>query len=169
MMAIRKSSFGFILILGLISQPLFSQEEPLKAFAEQYKDKAYCFYPSTLRMINLAQDENFNEMINDINKLLIFTLKKTGDETSSFMEVIDDYKEEGFEEYASIWGGMTMHIYGKSGRDNKIVGLFDLEDQRVAFYLDGSIAWQKIPTLMNSLQDQNLLNFFEIIPHEWND
>ncbi len=148
--------------MGLVSQPLFAQESIIKEYASENKKKAYAFYPSTLRMVNLKNNEAYNEMISEINKLLVYMLDSSATASRSYTSVIDSYKEEGFEPYAEVWGKLNIYIYGKEGRKRQIVGVYGEEDRSFAFYLDGRISWQKIPTLIQTLESNDMLNLFEI-------
>ena len=51
-------------------------------------------------------------------------------------------------------GKQLMRIYGK---DNEYVGLMKAEDRLMTFYLRGDIPFHKIPTLINSFREEDLL------------
>ena len=113
-----------------------------------------CLYPSTLRMINLAQDPNFNEMVNDIEKVLIYTLDSATAISKSYKDLIKDYEEAGFEEYVSLYGKQTMRIIGK---ENEYVGVAGTDENVIAFYLKGDIPFGKIPALFQTFQRSDML------------
>ena len=161
--------FLVYIISGLICQPLFSQESIVKEYGESNKKQAYCFYASTLRMVNITENDAYNELVSGVNKLLIYLLDSTATATKSYTGIIEKYKDEGFEEYASIWGGTTLFIYGKEGRNNEIVGVFGEENNSAAFYLNGSIAWQKIPELLNTLNQNDIINIFDLNFSDFHD
>lgn len=153
----------FLIFLGLAFQPLFAQEKPLKNLIEDKRDRKYAFYPSTLRMINISQDPDYNELVSGIDKLLIYTLDSATKADKSYREIVPTYSDMGFEEYASAFGGeMTLSILGKEGSENEFVGYFGQNEMVIAFYMKGVVNWQKIPTLLNTLKEGDLLNLFEL-------
>lgn len=152
------------LFLGLVLyQPLFAQERPLKELIEHKRERKYAFYPSTLRMINLSQNPDYNEMISGIDKILIYTLDSATRADRSYLEIATAYSELGFDEYATAYGGdMTLSILGKEGGENEFVGFLGLEESVVVFYLRGTIGWQKIPALLNTMKEEDMINLFEL-------
>ncbi len=140
--------------------PLFAQEAPLKDFAEARNERKFCFYPSTLRMVNLEQNPELNEVVNCIKKVLIYQLSgSAGDE--DFKEMVRKYRSNGFEEYVRVFGGdQNILILGKG--NDQYVGYFTADQSQFAFYMDGEVKWEKIPVLMDKVQSSQLLNFFEV-------
>lgn len=162
-MAKKTNWFIVFLLLGLSLQPLFAQEKPLKELIEHKRERKYAFYPSTLRMINISQNQDYNEMVSGVDKLLVYTLDSATKADKSYREIVPAYSELGFEEYAIAYGGdMAMSIMGKEGSENEFVGYFGQKDMLFAFYLRGSIGWQKIPTLFNTMKGDDMINFFEL-------
>ena len=154
----------FAIFLGLSIQPLFAQESILKGLVESKRDGKYCFYPSTLRMINLKQNEAYNELVSGVDKFLIYTLDSATRLDKSYRLISEQYLEAGFDEYATVFGGnMNMSILGKeNARNQEYVGYFDQKGEMVvAFYLKGDIPWQKIPTLIQSMNEMDMLNLFD--------
>lgn len=145
-------------ILALIVVPTLAQESIIKDFAEHRRPTRWmnpiCLYPSTLRMVNLAQDPNFNEMVNDIEKVLIYTLDSATAATKSYKDLIKNYEAVGFEEYMTIFGTQEMRIVGK---EEEYVGIVAAEGNAIAFYLRGDIPFGKIPTLLQSFQSSDML------------
>lgn len=158
----KKILISFFLILGYYL-PLFSQEQPLKDFAEQRKERKFCFYPSTLRMINLAHNPDFDEMVNGIDKLLVYNLDSAARADKSYKQLINNYINLGFEELASVYGGnFDFFIYGKDRRNEaEYVGIIKQKDNLTAFYLRGNIAFSKIPRLMQSVKNGDVINPFD--------
>ncbi len=145
-------------LLGLLWQPLFSQENIIKSFAETSSSRTICFYPSTLRMLNISGDPLFNEAISGVKKLLIYSLDSSSVADRSYVPVIKEYEKEGFEEYMSMWGGRIGFIYGREGRKPAFVGAYGDSQQAFLFYLSGEFQWDKIPKLMESLEDNSLMS-----------
>jgi hypothetical protein len=157
-----KTLISLLFLMGLF-QPLLSQEDPLKEYAEDKRERKFCLYASTLRMVNISQNEDFNEMVNGIEKLLIYKLDSSARADKSYKEMLTTYQEMGYDEYIAMYGGKTqMFLYGKEQNKNgEFVGVFKDEDMAIAFYLRGQIGWAKIPELMNSFQAGDMLNVLD--------
>lgn len=153
----------FWLFAGLLPS-LDAQETPFKAYADTHKDRKFCFYPSTLRMLNTAKNPDYYELVNGIEKMLVYTLDSAAKAGQSYKSLITSYKEIGFEEYVTMAGGKTNFIlYGKENKSvNQYVGVMKSEDAMYAFYLRGRIGWQKIPALMQSFQSDDMINIFKL-------
>ena len=153
-----------IWLLGGLFPALQAQETPFKVYADAHKERKFCFYPSTLRMINTAKDPDYYELVNGIKKLLVYTLDSSAKANRSYKSIIASYKKIGFEEYATISGGQTsFFLYGKENKkENQFVGVMKSEDAVYAFYLRGRIGWQKIPALMQSFQTDDMINIFDL-------
>ena len=163
MVNISKLILVFWLLTGIFP-PLKAQETPFKIYADAHKDRKFCFYPSTLRMINIAKNPDYNELVNGIEKLLVYTLDSAAKAGQSYNGLITSYKKIGFEEYVTMAGGKTNFIlYGKENKDeNQYVGVMKSEDAMYAFYLRGRVAWQKIPALMQSFKTDDMINIFDL-------
>lgn len=153
---------SLVLLLGFIA-PVFSQEQPLKDFAEDRKDRKFCFYPSTLRMVNLTNNPDFDELISGIDKLLIYNLDSASRADKAYKQIISTYQELDFEEYASAYGGeLNFYIYGKDIRKGtEYIGIIRQEDLLTAFYMRGTIAMNKLPQLMQSMGEGDFINPFD--------
>jgi hypothetical protein len=162
-MTTRSSFILLILLLGLF-RPASGQEQPLKDYADKHKDRKLCFYPSTLRMINIGKNPDFNELVSGIEKLLVYTLDSAAKADQSYTEIIPTYKDLGFEEYASAYGGETnFFLYGKEAeKDNQFVGVFRNGEELMAFYMHGNIGWQSIPKLMMSFREDEIINILNL-------
>ena len=153
-----KKPLLLLILLASLSIQGFSQESIIKEFAEPRRSTRWmnplCFYPSTLRMINIAQDPTFNELVNDIEKVLIYTLDSTTVANKTYGDFLSDYESKGYEEYISLYGKQHIKIIGK---DEEYVGVMAAEENAMCFYLRGSIPFAKIPELLQSFQSDDLL------------
>ncbi len=158
----KKILISFLFLLGY-HLSVFAQEQPLKDFAEERKEMKFCFYPSTLRMINLAHNPDFDELVSGIDKLLVYSLDSAAKADKSYREVINEYRSLGFEELTSVYGGdLNLFIYGKNRkRENEYMGIISQDDKLTAFYLRGNIAFGKIPRLFQSLKSGDVINPFD--------
>lgn len=152
---------SFILLLGF--QSLFAQEQPLKDFAEDRRENKFCFYPSTLRMVNLANNPDFNDLVNGIEKLLIYSLDSTARADKTYKDLIVTYEALNYEELASAYGGeLNFYVYGKDdGASSEYIGIIRQKDLVTAFYMRGQIAMNKLPQLMQSMSEGDFINPFD--------
>ena len=159
----RKSRWLLIVfVLGLL-QPLSAQQDILKTYADTACNKKYCFYPSTLRMINLSGNPDYNKVVEGVEKLLVYILDSTAIADKSYLPVMDQYIKNGFEEYANMWGGkMNFSIYGREGKQSELTGIVKTEKDLYAFYLIGSIDFAKIPGLIQNFKQSDMLNIFTL-------
>lgn len=160
---LRKSKmFVFVIFVGLI-QPLFAQQDIIKDYADTSSVKDYCFYPSTLRMLNIAKDQDYYNMVEDIEKLLVYSLDSASVAESSYKKMLAMYRKNNFEEYAVMEGGETnFSIYGKDGRKNEFAGVFRVKKKVYVFYMIGNIGWQKIPALVQNFSKGDMFNLFDL-------
>ncbi len=161
----------FIALAMLWVSAISAQEAPIKAYAEDISSRKFCFYPSTLRMINLSNDEHFDELVSGIHKLLIYQIPQTSDNIDSYRKMLRSYGERDFEEYARMEGaGNRFLLMGKEGfTKEEYVGVAGAEDMLLVFYLTGDIAWENIPSIMRQLQSDNMLNFLDFKRPEFDD
>jgi hypothetical protein len=145
-----------------LSGPLLAQESVLKAYAEEHRERKFCFYPSTLRMINLTGNEEFNVLVKPIEKMLIYTMDSASVAERSYVKLPDQFQKNGFEEYVTMYGaGNNMFIYGKESSE-EMLGVLGMNDQVFAFYIRGNVNWQKIPALFTTMQDNEILQIFDL-------
>ena len=146
-------------LLFALAVSTFGQESIIKEFSEPRRPTRWlnpiCLYPSTLRMVNISGNSDFNALVNDIEKVLIYTLDSATIISDDKTSWIKDYEEIGYEEYISLYGKQMMRIYGK---DEEYVGIMSAEDRLLTFYLRGNIPFHKIPTLINSFREEDFLD-----------
>ena len=138
-----------------VSLSVFSQESIIKNYAENRTNLKLCLYPSTLRMINIKKDPAFYELVNDVEKLLIYTFDSEASAMKSYTNWTDEYRELGYEEYITMLGKVNLILLGK---DEEYVGITGADGQVAAFYLRGAIAFQKIPELVKTFESGDVLS-----------
>ncbi len=149
-----------VVIIVIASGPLKAQSELFKSLGTEYELGAELyFYASTLRMININRNPNFDEMVEDIEKMTFyqineFSIKDIRAISNKFRE------EEGFEKLMSVEGKeQTLYVLSKD--DEEFVALLKTEESTIAVDILGMIRIEKIPELINSLSADNFLNVFE--------
>lgn len=108
-------------------------------------------------MINISDDAEFNALVNDIEKILIYEMDSAtvSQGTRGWLET---YEEVGFEEYLTLYGKQFAKIMGK---DDEMVGLLESDQSVYAFYLKGHIRLEKIPTLIGSLNSDDFIGIIK--------
>lgn len=149
-----------IIILLLASiLPTLAQESIIKEFSEPRKSTPWmnpiCLYSSTLRMVNITQDPSFYELVNDIEKVLIYTLDSATVAEKDYKDWLKEYEEIGYEEYITMYGKQNVKIIGKK---DEYVGLMAAEDAVMTFYLRGDIPFHKIPDLIETFRSDDVLS-----------
>lgn len=149
---------GLVLISCFIS--LKGQEQLLKDFAENRRERKLVFYSSTLRMINLTENKEFNELVDGVDKLLIYSLDSATRIDKSYRQISEDYSEVGFDEYAFARGGKyAFSIMANVEEDeHEYVGYVGQGGNVFAFYLKGNIDWHKIPELVKKANQEDFLD-----------
>lgn len=159
----RKAILISLFLALVFIKPILAQEQPLKDIAEDRKELKLCFYPSTLRMINLSHNPGFDEMVNGIDKLLIYNLDSAAKADTIYKDIIATYQNLNYEEYASAYGGgINFYIYGKERRwETDYIGIIKRDDILTAFYLRGHLALSNLPKLIQSMSEGDFINPFD--------
>ena len=162
MTTMKKIPISFLFLFGFYLTG-FSQEQPLKDYAEEHTEMKLCFYPSTLRMINLSHNKAFDEMVGGIDKLLVYTLDSVAKAGRGYTRIIEKYQGLGYDELAAVYGGgFDIFIYGNDRRkENEYVGIIKQDDKLTAFYMRGSLDFSKIPGMIQTLKNGDVINPFD--------
>lgn len=88
-------------------------------------DQHFYFYPSTLRMMNIPQNEAFNDLVRSIRKLSLYRMNNEIFDTKAFRSTVEILmNDEGYEEYITVDSkDERLYIVGKgNGRDMIVLG-----------------------------------------------
>lgn len=156
--------FFLILISLTVFLSVQGQEKLFKEFADSHKERAFCFYPSTLRMLNISGNPEFNEAVNGVEKLLVYKLDSISVADRLYDGMLDDFRKKGFEEYISITGGdyNVSLLVSPEQSDMQYVGVFSDASSSMAFYLNGDLKWEEIPKIFNSIKDGDFINILDL-------
>jgi len=109
------------------------------------------FYPSTLRMVNLQKNEEFNRLIRDIKKMIFYKMNASYDQAAFYQPIIELKNEENLEEYIVVDGpGQKLYILGRED-PAETVGLAFFQNERFIFDVTGSLSIREIPKLYEYL------------------
>ncbi len=141
-----------------------------KLIDEERTGHRFYFYPSTLRMLNLKQDPEFNEMIKDLKKLIFFPIRKDRFDDNKFRDAIKELYIEDFEEYMTVdgTGDTQLHVVGKEKPFETVV-LAKVDGEYYAADLVGSVDLLKLSRVYQKIAEndeafsENFLNVFEMM------
>ncbi|MEM6319784.1 MAG: DUF4252 domain-containing protein [Bacteroidota bacterium] len=106
---------------------------------------SFYFYPSTLRMLNFQNDPAISELIRDIQRLHLLSLRDDFTATEYYETIDQLLNEEGYEEYF-IWDDVAseVQILGKAS-EQRIIGLANYEQKHYIVDLQGTVDLLKLP------------------------
>ena len=153
-----------IILFSMAFLGLKAQEDHFKEMLDTYKSRVFCFYPSTLRMINIGNAPEFDKLVNGIDKLLIYKTDSAFTADKVYLELHSDYKSKAYDEILFMEGGgnEASVLYKEMGSNSEYVGYFKQEDMFYAFLLKGEIKWDEIPSLINTFKDGDFVNVLDL-------
>ncbi len=138
----------------------YSQSPTLETLRKSTQARRGIFlYPSTIRMVNVANLASFNELIKGIKKAYFFSLRSDRFDEHDFLKVraaLED--EEGFENYMTIERGVEEKLYvlGRSAENETAL----LSRRNGKYYMGmiyGQINIVKLMDLQRELKDPGIL------------
>lgn len=149
-----------LLTLVLIALPLLTvaQSKTTKSLQEKYDDAfGLFFYNNTLNMLNQTDDEDFAELIKDIDKMKFLRIDRKANkiEQSEIKDLIADYKDEDFEDLMTMrHEGMNVQVYIQED-DGVTTGLvFVMTDDESLSVLDvkGKVPMNQLANLISKVK-----------------
>lgn len=149
-----------LLFFGILLPSVMSaQSATTEALHKEHDDAlALFFYNNTLRMLNQAEDKEFDELIRDIEKMRFLMIQKeeSGFGAHDYKKLVSGYKSEAFEEVmTSRYEGKNFDVYLRE-KDGKTKGMLVLiNDAKTLYVLDilGQIALDKVTKLYSTLDE----------------
>lgn len=153
-----------IVILIFLGIQVQAQSEVVTDFVKNHDTSlSLYFYPSTLRMININRNPEFDEMIRKVKKARFYRLDESavgGEDLKLFSQSMDDH---GFEELMMVQGkDMNIRIWGNDDRVPKIITLAKTEDGISIIEVDGVINIAKIPKLAEAFSQNQFLDVLQL-------
>lgn len=144
----------------LITVPLlgYSQSETMQKWHKKYSNAfTLFFYQSTLNMLNMQDNEEFQDIIKDVDKMKLITIDKSEDVFTNehYKELVSDYKEDDFEELVSFRqkeANIKAYIKEKDGTTKGIAVLINSDSTMTIIDLKGSVPLNKIGQLAQQIQ-----------------
>jgi hypothetical protein len=132
--------YNIIFLLAVITVTVQAQSKTTEALHKQHDDAlALFFYNNTLRMINQGEDKEFDDLIEDIEKMKFIMIDKKAKNfgVPEYKKLVGDYKAESFEEImTSRYQGKNFDVYVKE-QDHKTKGMIvTVNDSTNLYVLD---------------------------------
>ncbi len=143
-----------LFFLLLSSYFAYGQSKTIAQLKEEEKThRGFYFYPSTLRMINLQDDQDFNDLVKDIRKIIFFRMKKDAFFESDFYNTIKQLqREENYKEYIILEGPeLNWYVVGKKSPDQVVIFGATPEEHYIIEIL-GTLDLRRIPGLYREFQ-----------------
>lgn len=165
-----------VLIMGI---PLFTQGQSpslQKLVKDEKTELSLYFYPSTLRMVNLQRNAEFDELIKDIDKLTFLKLDRHAFDHQQFIELVQKLEQkEKMEEYIVV-EGKDQKLY-VLGRENPAatIGLAYFQKEYYAMDVAGEIQIKNLPKLYEQLSQNDstfrngFVNVFQVMTEHRNN
>jgi hypothetical protein len=143
-----------LFILAILPVRLNAQSETIGNWAEKNQGfTKLCFYPTTLRMINLNHDSSFNTIIKDIKKLKIVMVSdkkliKQGD----ILTLKQGIRAEDYKDMVQMRQGKnSFTIFVKENHEKPVgfTGIIDSNESLVVIDLEGYISPEVIQQLIS--------------------
>jgi hypothetical protein len=114
-------------------------------------------------MINIGDNPEFDEFVNNINKLLVYKLDSVSVADKLYTGMLDDFKKSGYEEVISIVGGgnLTSVMISPKNIENQLVGIIITNNISIAVYMNGTVDYAKIPNLISTINDGSFINILD--------
>jgi hypothetical protein len=155
-------------MIGMLS---CNNTDSITRFSEENKmDKQYYVYPSTLRMVNLEENEEFYELIEDFKKGQFFSISNTPENSELVSELKATMVDEGFEEamiYKSRDRDVTVFLLEK--KIPKIAAIIKRDSTFNIVQVEGLINVAKIPALLEYFDKAEYLDVLDVINYKSNE
>jgi len=153
----RMKKVLFIMLLALPALSL-AQSKTTNSLSEKYDDAfTLFFYNNTLHMLNQGDDEDFAELIKDIDKMKFLRISKKENDISNseVTDLITKYKGEDFEDLMTMrHEGMNVQVYIQED-DGVTTGLvFLMTDDESLSVLDvkGKVPMNQLANLISKVK-----------------
>lgn len=125
--------------------------------------KAFYFEPSTLRMINLQENEDFNEMVKNVRegRYYIVDINQHADSAVNFLK--EEILKEGYEELMSIKSKHNdIAIYAVEEKNPTVVAIARTDTVYNIVEMQGMINVVKIPKILDTFKNNEFLNILSL-------
>lgn len=150
--------YGFLMLFFLAAmQPAIGQSNTTNDLQKKYDETmTLFFYKNTLRMINQQENKEFDEMIQNIEKMefILVDRNKSNFGKAEYKELIGEYQKERFESIVtSRIEGRNFDVFLRDAKGSKPGTVVLVSDSSNLYILDivGTIDISKVGSLFNKL------------------
>lgn len=149
-----------LLILTLLALPFLSdaQSKTTKSLSEKY-DNAFTlfFYNNTLNMLNQTNDEDFEALIKDIDKMKFLRIGKAENKITNaeIADLVAEYRDEKFEDLMTMsHEGMKVNVYIQEadGVTTGLVLLMSDDESLSVLDIKGKVPMNQLANLISKVQ-----------------
>jgi hypothetical protein len=150
-----------LLLVGLAPGWMVAQTETTEALQKRFGDSfSLYFYKNTLRMLNQADNKEFDEMIKNIEKMKFLMIDKSKSDfaAADYKKLVNDYKSETYEEaVTSRYQGRSLDVYLKDKKGSTLGTVILVNDSTSLYVLDilGTIDVRKASQLFSSIDESS--------------
>ena len=153
-----------VFLITLIILAGCSKRDRLGDFIEEHHpEKSFFLYPSTLRMVNLKKNPDFNEMISNLERGRYFSFPNDPQNNENIRLLEKELLEDGYEEVIEIKNKEINAKVLLLDKKKPILFASIINEEMINLLeIEGMINPLKIPDLMENFDDEEFLNLFEI-------
>jgi len=120
-------------------------------------------YPSTLRMINIDRNEEYDKMIREVEKARFFRLDSGQFLSEDVSTLIIDLQENGFEEVMSVQDkNQDIRVMALESKIPEIVVVSKKDKELMLLEINGMINIAKIPKLIQTFSQNSFLDILDL-------
>jgi len=150
-----------LILLILIGLPMVAgaQSNTTRSLQDKYDDAfGLFFYNNTLEMLNQGDDEDFAELIKDIDKMKFLRISKKENNITAddIAELITEYKDEDFEDLMTMrHEGMNVNIYiqEEDGVTTGLVFLMTDDESLSVLDVNGKVPMNQLANLISKVKN----------------
>ncbi|MCK5105724.1 MAG: DUF4252 domain-containing protein [Cyclobacteriaceae bacterium] len=156
--------YRFLTFFIFLSSYCFAQSNVVTDFKENHETAlSLYFYPSTLRMINIERNLEFDEMIREIKKARFFKMDSGAVSKADLSKLAKDLTNIGFEEVMFIKDKDTdIRVWGKEKRNPELVIISKSDEELMLLEINGMINIAKIPKLTQTFNQSGFLDVLNL-------
>ena len=166
---VNRSSFPymkyrFLIFFIFLSSSCFAQSSVVSDFKENHNTAlSLYFYPSTLRMINIERNKEYDEMIREIKKARFFKMDSGSVSKSDLSKFEKELANEGFEEVMFIKNkDADIRVWGLEKRNPELVIISKSDDELMLLVINGMLNIAKIPKLTQTFNRSSFLDVLNL-------
>lgn len=156
--------YNLLILFLFLSFNCIAQSDVVTEFKENHKTAlSLYFYPSTLRMINIERNPEFDKMISEITKARFFKMDSGAVSKDDLSRLEKDLTKEGFEEVMFMKNkDMDLRVWGMEKRNPELVILSKSGEELMLLEINGMINIAKIPKLAQTFNQDGFIDILNL-------